>query len=297
MIYGGTRIAACLMILVGLAFATRESHAQGSLSRLSQSVRAPSAPSASSPDDDSSHEREHKKRSSHRHDHYDDHDDNSLGNLFWKATALAITAPIWAPIKIAGDDYSSAGYFPEYPFQDGISGYMMIDPWIPTEPFAYTIQVRSEYADDFDSISRMGTHILFDTTTRFGIDSEVNYWRESLGAGLHDDLWTGDINAVFRFAQTERMQMRTGIGLNWLADDIGSDFGFNFTYHGDFFPVDPWIISAEVDLGSLGDETLIHGRITTGLHWHRAEIFVGYDYYKVDQTELSGLISGLRIWY
>jgi len=283
------------MILVNVAIAPRETSAQGSLSRLTESVRTPSQPSPSSPEDES-HERERRKRSSHRHDH-DDDDHDGLSKLFWKTTAIALTAPIWAPIKIADDDYSSAGYFPEYPFQHGIDGYMMIDPWIPSEPFTYSLQVRTEYANDFDSISRIGTHFLFDTTTRFGIDGEVNHWRESLGAGLHDELWTGDMNVVFRFAQTARMQMRTGFGVNWLAAGGHSDFGFNFTYRGDFFPVEPWIVSAEVDFGSLGDETLLHGRFTTGLQWHRAEVFVGYDYYEVDQTELSGFITGLRIWY
>lgn len=294
--YGVSRMLTCSMILASLAIGAREGWAQGSLSRLTESVRTPSAPSAE--DEPSSHDPKRRDRSSHRNDHYDDDDDdNALGKLLLWSTAIAITAPIWAPIKIADDDYSSAGYFPEYPFQHGIDGYMMIDPWIPTEPFTYTLQARTEYADDFDGLSRIGTHFLFDTTTRFGIDSEVNYWRESLGGGLHDDLWTGDVNVVFRFAQTEWMQMRTGIGVNWLADDGGSDFGINFTYHGDFFPVDPWIISAEFDLGGLGDETLFHGRFTTGLHWHRAEVFVGYDYYEVDKTDLSGFISGVRIWY
>jgi len=174
---------------------------------------------------------------------------------------------------------------------------MMIDPWVPSEPFAYSLRARTEYADDFDSISRIGTRILFDTTTRFGVDSEVNYWRESLAVGQHDDLWTGDANLVFRFAQSEWMQVRTGLGVNWLADEVGTELGFNFTYQGDFFPAQPWIISAEIDLGSLGDETLVHGRVTTGLQWHRAEVFIGYDYYEVDQTELSGFVSGLRLWF
>jgi hypothetical protein len=45
----------------------------------------------------------------------------------------------------------------------------------------------------------IGTRILIDTKTRLGVDSEVNYWHESLGSGQHDDLWTGDANRVFRF--------------------------------------------------------------------------------------------------
>ncbi len=173
----------------------------------------------------------------------------------------------------------------------------MLAPRLPVEPSGYSLQARTEHAGDFDRISRIGTRILFDTKTRFGIDSEVNRWSESLGDGQDDDLWTGDANLVFRFAQSLRVQMRTGLGMNWLADETGSDLGFNFTYGGDFFPKKPWVISAEVDLGTLGDETLTHARLTTGWQWRGAEVFIGYDYYEVDQTELNGFLSGIRLWF
>ena len=297
MISGTARVVVFLWIFASILLAPHEAVAQGALSQIREDVRTPSAPAAESEGKSSSHGNAHKRCHHAYACDCDDDDDNWFGSLFWKAGVAIVGAPIWIPVTIAHDDYSSAGYFPEYPYQDGIDGYMMIDPWLPSIPFSHSLQVRTEYADDFDSISRIGTRILFDTTTRFGIDSEVNYWRESLGGGQHDDHWTGDANLVFRFAQSERIQMRTGLGVNWLADEVGSDFGFNFTYQGDFFPAEPWIISAEVDLGSLGDETLVHARITTGLQWHRAEVFIGYDYFEVDQTELSGLVSGVRLWF
>lgn len=296
---GRTRLLVWMLIAASLFVPTQRLLAQGLLSTLSESVRTPSASEPSA--DESTSNRKSGKRwhlADSDYKHGDDNDsDNWFGLLLVGGAVVAVTAPIWMPIKIASDDYSSAGYFPEYPYQHGIGGYMMIDPWVPSEPFTYSLQTRAEFADNFSGISRIGTHLLFDTTTRFGIESEVNHWRESLGIGQHDDLWTGDANLVFRFAQSEWMQMRTGLGMNWLADDIGTDLGFNFTYQGDFFPADPWIISAELDLGSLGDETLVHGRVTTGLHWHRAEVFIGYDYYKIDRTELSGFVSGLRLWF
>ena len=291
--FGGLRVITYLLIFASLIFASREANAQGALSGMQEEIRTPSAPKKSS-NDKSNSRRKKRKRCGHSYACTCDDDDHSFFSwLFWGAA----TAPFWIPPKAVEDDYSLPGYFPEYPYQDGIPGYMMIDPELPIKPFAYSLQAGTEYADDFDGMSRIGTHFLIDTTTRFGIDSEVNYWRESLGGGRHDDIWTGDANLVFRFAQSERIQMRTGLGTNWIANDVGSDFGFNFTYQGDFFPQKPWVISGELDLGSLGDETLVHGRITTGLQWRRAEMLIGYDYYEVGQTKLNGFVSGIRLWF
>ena len=292
------RVVTCLLIFASLLLEPGTVSAQGELSQIQQSASTPSAPARNSANSSSSRS---KKRSNR--DYSDDCGDELFNELFGELfiTALVVTcaAPFYLPPKMAQDDYRSAGYFADYPYQPGVHGNMMIDPHVPVEPSAYSFQLRTEYADDFDSISRIGTRVLFDTRTRLGIDSEFNYWRESLdaGAGQYDDLWTGDANLVFRFVQTPSVQMRTGIGLNWMADDQGNNQGFNFTYQGDFFPWKPWVVSAELDLGSLGDETLLHGRITTGLQWKRAEVFVGYDYYEVDQTELRGFVSGLRWWF
>lgn len=94
---------------------------------------------------------------------------------------------------------------------------MMIDPWLPNEPFVFAIQARSEYSTDFDDLSRIGARVLFDTSTRFGIDTEANYWSEQLATGGHDQLWTGDMNLVFRFAQSDWLQMRTGLARTGLV--------------------------------------------------------------------------------
>jgi hypothetical protein len=54
-----------------------------------------------------------------------------FGELFGQVLIFTAGAPFWIPPKLAHDDYSAAGYFPDYPYQDGIAGYLMIDPWLP----------------------------------------------------------------------------------------------------------------------------------------------------------------------
>ena len=149
----------------------------------------------------------------------------------------------------------------------------------------------------FRRLVRAGGQVLFDTASRWGMDTEANYLREQAAADQRDQLWLGDVNLVYRFAQSPTLQMRTGLGMNWLADEFGSDFGFNFTYSGDFFPADPWIVSAEIDWGKLGHAGLFHGRATVGVHFHRLEVYTGYDYLDVGDTQINTAVSGVRIWY
>ena len=133
-------------------------------------------------------------------------------------------------------------------------------------------------------------------SSRFGIDAEADYRYEDLGLGT-DDLWTGDVNLVFRFAQSETVQMRSGIGVGWLSDQLGTEAGFNFTYGGDWTPADPWIFSADIDWGRLGETSVFHGRATAGVKYHRLEIYTGYDYYDLGDTAINGLIGGVRLWF
>ncbi len=289
----GILISCC--VLASLLFVSRQLAAQGALAQIRQDIRTPSVPAESEADQSSSRD-ETKHRSWHSIV-CDEEEDDRLGNLIGSAATWLVTAPVWVPVELAGDDHCWPGYFSRYPYEHGVDGYMVVAPGLPRGKRTHSLQICSEYADDFDKVSRMGTRVLLDSTSRWGIDSEFNYWRESLAPGQHDDLWTGDANVVFRFAQSGWLQVRAGLGMNWLADDTASDFGVNLTYHADLFPVRPWIVSMELDVGSLGDETLVHGRVTSGLQWRFSEIFIGYDYYEVDQTELNGLVSGLRLWF
>jgi len=62
-----------------------------------------------------------------------------------------------------------------------------------------------------------------------------------------DHLALGDLNFVVRIAQTLRIQMRTGLGFNWLTDSSGADFGFNFTCGADVILVKPLALLSVID--------------------------------------------------
>lgn len=84
---------------------------------------------------------------------------------------------------------------------------------------------------------------------------------------------------------------------DWLTDSVGNDAGFNFTYGGDWFPIRPFIVSSELDWGEIGHASLFHARITTGVQWHRGEIYAGYDYLDVGNAQLDAWVAGLRLWF
>jgi hypothetical protein len=209
---------------------------------------------------------------------------------------IAAASPFWGPVFLVADDYSCQGYFPVHPYEEHLPGYMMIEPVVPVTYYTWATRVSAEYAGDFDSQTRLGGHILAETTFRLGIDTEFNHRREELPVG-HDSLWTGDANLVFRFAQSEHWQFRSGLGFNWMDDGADSDFGWNFTYGADWYPAEPFIFSATLDWGQLGSSHVLHLRGTVGLEFHSVELYTGYDYYDVADHQYNGFIGGVRIWF
>lgn len=279
-------VLACAVCLSSLC-PTGQARAQGVLGELRENVRQPHEPK--------------KKRKRCGHSYACNCDDNH-GSIFGDLVGQILSGVFTAMLN--PDDGSELrrqrrvrqrAYFPSYPYQGATEGYMMIDPWLPELPKAWALRSRVEYGDDFDDLSRIGGHFLFETTSRFGLETELNYRRETLGIGMQDSLWTGDTNLVYRFWQTPRVQQRIGFGVNWLSDDIDREFGWNVTYSGDWYPHRPWVISSELDYGRLGSAKLFHARATTGLQWDRVELFIGYDYYDVGSAQIDGMVSGMRL--
>jgi hypothetical protein len=234
----------------------------------------------------------------------DDCDDDDAG--LWLGlgyvTAMTVTAPFWGPPVLIGDHYTEPGFFSHFPHEYG-PGYMLIGPGEAfglkghRQPWAWAVRGRAEYGTDFDGLEWFGGQLLVEGTHRWGLDADVRRVEEQLLPAGQDSLWLGDANVLFRFAQSEALQMRAGLGMNYLSDPVGSDFGFNFTYGGDWFPVQPLVVSGEFDMGTLGSSQLYHLRATIGANWSISEAYVGYDYTDIGHTQIAGLVAGVRLWY
>ena len=225
----------------------------------------------------------------------DDCRDELEAELFWIAAYIA-ASPWWAPPCVLGDDYSRPGYFPRYPYEGDNRGSMYFSWDGESKPPVWSLRATGVYGTDFSDVTQLGGRFQADWF-RFGIDSEYRRLEEELPGGDIDHASAGDLNLVFRFAQSRRVQMRSGLGVNWFDDATGSDFGFNFTYGGDWFPDDPFVISFDFDWGRIGDASLIHGRLTGGVLFRNAETFAGYDFIEIGDAPLHSLIAGVRLWF
>ncbi|TWT58763.1 hypothetical protein KOR42_21490 [Thalassoglobus neptunius] len=206
----------------------------------------------------------------------------------------AVTSPWWVPASLIEDDQLCEAAYPKYPYEAEGSGFLLINPESPmVKPFA--LQLTSEYASDFSGLERVGSRIQLDTSSRFGVDSEWNYWNETTPHG-NDTLWNGDFNVTYRFAQSETIQMYSGLGLNWLSGDQ-SDAGVNFTYGIDMFPGEPFVIRGVIDAGTIGDADLYHAKASLGWIYKHFEISTGYDFLHIGDTNLQGITCGLTLWF
>ena len=274
-------VAVCGMILG----ASDSSLAQGILETLRREVRTER--------DRDSHQRDRRRVRERDVRESDDDTRDFLGGMALRG----LTLPFWGPPVVLEDNYRDYGEFFSYPYKRGATGMMVVDPAHHALTKVWHIRTRGEYLQSFSGLSSVGGQVLVDTLPRLGLDSEFYHRQENLPAGRRDSLWTGDLNVLFRFAQSPLVQMRTGLGVNWLSDAVDRDYGFNFTYGGDLMFRDPWILSAEIDAGTLGSATLLHGRLTVGVQRRHVEVYTGYDYFRVGHMTIDGCLAGVRLWF
>ena len=210
------------------------------------------------------------------------------------AMAAVILSPLWAPHAVLGDDFDDSGYFRHFPYDDD-SGYISTNRDEKTKPVAVRLDVA--YAETFNRLDSVNGHLLVETAPRFGLAASLNHLEERLSGGGRDHLDIGDCNFVYRFAQNQWAEFRAGLGFNWMNDAERTDLGFNFTYATDLYPRKPWVLSAEIDAGTLGDAGLFRFRTTAGVVFHGVETYAGYEYTDIGRTHWNSLIAGLRLWF
>lgn len=292
------------MILANVLGQSPQCSAQGKLSHIRDAARVKDAPSedrGSTKDDDEEHGGFFfgTSSSSDHHGHHDDDDDsleNAIGSALVIMTWYTVTSPFWTPPEALGDDGSITGYFARSPYYENVPGYMMLEHDIRSTPRSWSGRARVEYGSDLDDIDRIGGHLLLSTSSRLGFDLEWNSFEEKTATGT-DQLRLGDVNLIYRFAQSERMQWRTGIGLTWLDDDIDTEYGFNFTYGADWYPCKPVVVSSALDWGTIGEDDRFHIRTSAGIIYYGMELYVGYDFNKIGGIDIYGPMAGVRVWF
>ncbi len=234
-------------------------------------------------------------------------DDTGSGDVFGSVVMLAVLAPFIGPIRALDDEYHFQYDFARHPYANSYRGYQ-VPPMpgqdlfdskhadgLPTKPWA--VRLSLENGNDFRGLNRLGGHFRLDTASRFGVVTNWNWYQERLSCGCTDELVIGDVNVIFRFAQNEYASMYAGVGFRMLVDRQQEDYGFNFTYGGDWFPMRPFIVSGVFDAGSLGNTGVIHARGTVGAIYRGWEIFAGFDFMQIGSANLHGPMAGVRLWF
>ena len=165
---------------------------------------------------------------------------------------------------------------------------------VPEIARPWSIRADTEYVETFRNLDDLSGHFLLSTSWRFGVSASFDRLQEYPSSGGADQLWLGNCNLVWQFAQSDRAEFRTGLGMNWIDDPQCSNVGFNFTYAADIFPYKPWIVSAQLDAGTLGRTGLFRFRSTAGVVLRNFEIYTGYEYNDIGRASWNGLIAGLR---
>ena len=282
------RILTTAWILV--VFAAPSLFADGSLQGLTD---ATGRIGRATPPPDYSDSRDHQNP--HLADH--DHGDDSTGEaeLFILSTRIAtwvLSLPVTVPQVIFGDDYRPGGFI-KYPFARAHAGSMRMNPLPGDSVESSHLRIRLDYADNFLAQQKISTHFIFESRNRWGVDGSFDYLRESVAADQHEQLWVGDVNVIWRFAQMDKAQMRVGLGMNWQRAAAGTENGINFTYGGDFYLSEPQIISADLDWGRLGSAGLFRMRSTYGRQIGRAKVYVGHEYLSIGSFKKNFLITGV----
>jgi hypothetical protein len=233
-----------------------------------------------------------------------------LAGLGAFGAAAVAASPFYLPGLAVGDNFTSGGYFPAYPYAGDRPGYQIIDPhWgEPSDsqeadalgagmPRNWALRLSAEDGNDFRGLNRANVCLFLDMKTRLGLRTNWDFLEEDLGHGRIDRTTLGDTEVTYRIAQSPWLQTFTGLGFRVRTDDVDTRWGFNFYYGGDLYPVKPVVISSSLDIGSIGSQWVFHGRGTVGVTYHHFELFTGYDFMRLGTVNIQGPIVGLRFWF
>jgi len=113
----------------------------------------------------------------------------------------------------------------------------------------------------------------------------------------------GDLNGLVRLQKSSTLEVRFGIGLRFLVDwhNLNAEIGYTGILSLNAFPHKPWVISADLDVGSLGSALFVHTRETLGLILGPVELFAGYNLMLIlgngNKELLHGPFGGIRFWF
>ncbi len=161
--------------------------------------------------------------------------------------------------------------------------------------FDWVARLSALGGTDFADIDHGSLGLLIQPRGGLGIDTSVTMLRES-SINVRDHLYLGDVNLTYEpVLASDRFRMRIGAGVNWLSDAYGSDVGFNMTGGLDWKLSARWLMTGEVDFGTIGDTDLTHAQVSLGRALsQQTELTFGYNYHDIGGVTIGSAFTGLR---
>jgi hypothetical protein len=220
---------------------------------------------------------------------------------------VVVLAPFIVPVVFFDDGYARRLQFSIYPYANGVQSYQLPTPEIAKMRHNDALQeavrvnwaarIASDEGNDFRGLNRTGVQFKLEHTCRWGINSNWHWLAERLPYDGIDEALLGDTKhrLPLRAKRKPRHVHRPRCAPPPIAaKPIG---GFNFTYGGVWFPMQPLIVSAYFDAGTLGHAGVLHAGGSVGAIYRGWELFAGYDFLRIGGTNLQGTMIGGRWWF
>jgi hypothetical protein len=227
--------------------------------------------------------------------------------------------PFYVPHVIVEDDAPSSWSMLPRPSNTGASGYMArvvnagddpdaIPPgYVVSRPEQYrttSAQVALEGLIPVSGVGRLQLAARLLTVYRLEFDAAYGVYLEKTTRSGSDSAWLGSAHAAFRFAQSEHVQFRGGLGMRQWIDPTGSTFGFDGLYAIDIFWGRPMTTAIAFSGGTLGQAWVYEMRGTVGATLGFGELYAGYDALWIGPDNgssspayLGGPIAGVRAYF
>ncbi len=236
-----------------------------------------------------------------------------IGSLLVPIAWEAVQAPFIVPQQLMGDHWGQTMEYRSRPYEHRYPGYLVIDPPVSIEtvdPLGvdsrfWSARLQAGYGHNLDGVSSWEASFLWSSHHRLSLETGWTAFQEQRsrpGGGEDlDQLVLGDLNLMWRFAQSRKAEMFAGVGARFLHDPLATDSGWehgvNFTYQLYAYPLRPLVVHASLDGGTVGQAELFQGRLTVGATLRRVEFFTGWNALVVGGEDLSGPVFGLRGWW
>ncbi|PCJ61330.1 MAG: hypothetical protein COA79_07040 [Planctomycetota bacterium] len=235
------------------------------------------------------------KNQHHNHHHHNSSSDDVVDSFLFELAWYTILSIYGIPHHYI--DSGESASFSKYPYHpDELSqGYLTINE--PDTSTFFSLHTSLESKFYADNVVGYGTHLNFYSAFRIDVLTDYTYLTENIDDDETSSLTLGSANLTIRFAQNEFIQMRSGLGINFLLDKESSTSGINFIYAIDLYPVKPIFFSLRFDGGALGSAGYARLRGLIGVTYKHFEINTGFELIGIGDESLNGVILGFKITF